>query len=256
MNIFVTSDIHSFFMPFKKALDEKGFEPNNSEHLLVICGDLFDRGDESNELLEFINSLTNVVLIRGNHEDLIEEVWGRGYCESHDRSNGTQKTINDIFYKNSNVEPYTPLKVSEKLLSPVLNKMVDYFETEHYIFCHSWIPRKVEYTGKTRAWYSCDVTHKYMPDWREANDIEWMEARWPNPFKLAKEGFNQTGKTIVFGHWHTSWPRYNYDGMPEFSGAADFSPYYGDGFIGLDACTAYTKKCNVIVLEDNLLPEE
>ena len=33
---FVTSDIHSFYTPLKKALDEAGFDPNNKEHLTIF----------------------------------------------------------------------------------------------------------------------------------------------------------------------------------------------------------------------------
>ena len=36
---FVTSDIHSFMNPLKRALDEKGFDPTNKDHWLVVCGD-------------------------------------------------------------------------------------------------------------------------------------------------------------------------------------------------------------------------
>ena len=34
---FVTSDIHSFMNPLKRALDEKGFDPTNKDHWLVVC---------------------------------------------------------------------------------------------------------------------------------------------------------------------------------------------------------------------------
>ena len=46
------------------------------------------------------------------------------------------------------------------------------------------------------------------------------------------------------------------DGSPEFGEGADFSPYYGDGVIAIDACTAYSGNVNVLVLEDDLLDEE
>jgi predicted phosphodiesterase len=53
MKIFACSDLHSYWTPFKKALAEKGFEPDNPNHLLICCGDIFDRGAESNEILDF-----------------------------------------------------------------------------------------------------------------------------------------------------------------------------------------------------------
>ena len=64
---FVGSDIHSFYTPFIKELNKKGFDLNNEEHILIICGDLFDRGSESLKLYEFIKSLPKErrILIRG-----------------------------------------------------------------------------------------------------------------------------------------------------------------------------------------------
>jgi len=41
MKIFVASDIHSYFSIFKKALDDAGYDYENKDHLLVICGDCF-----------------------------------------------------------------------------------------------------------------------------------------------------------------------------------------------------------------------
>jgi hypothetical protein len=59
---------------------------------------------------------------------------------------------------------------------------------------------------------------------------------------------------VVFGHWHcsTGWARA--EGFSEFGPDAKFEPYYGDGFIIIDACTAHSGKCNVVVLEDEFLP--
>jgi serine/threonine protein phosphatase 1 len=250
VKLFVTADIHSFFTPFKEALDIAGFAPDNPEHLLVVLGDCFDRGSESVEVFKYLDSLTNVILIRGNHEDLLEDIWQRGGCLSHDRSNGTLRTVNDIFYKHTDFAPYTPIKVSEKVLQPFINKFVNYYETANYIFVHSWIPCKVFYSGyeEPKPWYLNNKTYEYMPNWREASEIDWSEARWGNPFKMAATGLNKTGKTVVFGHWGT------YENRPaDYDGEDLFDPFYGDGFIGLDATTALSGQVNVIVLEDELL---
>ena len=63
----VSSDIHSFYTPRIKELNKTGFDLNNEEHILIICGDLFDRGSESLKLYEFIKSLPKErrILIRG-----------------------------------------------------------------------------------------------------------------------------------------------------------------------------------------------
>ena len=245
MKIFACSDLHSFFTPFKKALDAKGFEPSNKDHLLVVCGDCLDRGSETNEVVEFLSSLTNVVLVKGNHEVLMEAIWERGGYLSYDKHNGTARSVQDIFYKNVNMEPYTPIRVSEKVLRPFFDKMVNYFETKSYIFCHSFLPLKYDATKKFAEYGGPTL---YKEDWREATDAEWEDAMWGNPFKLAEAGLNKTGKTLVFGHWGT------YETRPAaYEGEDLFSPVFGHGYIGLDATTALSGEVNVIVLEDELL---
>ena len=251
------SDIHSYWEPFKKALDNAGFIPNYSEHLLIVLGDVFDRGPGTIQVYNFLNSLANVVLIRGNHEDLLEEMLARGYGEKHDIANGTVWTTCQLADATGikTKSTYEVCKAAEDYVKPFLAKFVNYYESANFIFCHSWIPCKVHYygNGESKPWYLNNKTYVYLPDWREANEVEWEEARWGNPFKMAEAGLNKTGKTIVFGHFHSSWPRANYEGKPEFGEGADFSPYFGDRYISLDACTAVSNMCNVIVLEDTLL---
>ena len=67
----------------------------------------------------------------------------------------------------------------------------------------------------------------------------------------ARAGVIEDDKTIICGHWHCSYGHSNFEGRgSEFGEDADFSPYYGKGIIALDACTARSKKVNVIVVED------
>lgn len=254
MKIFAVSDIHSFFTIFHDELKKKGFEENNPNHLLIICGDCFDRGRETVELLEYLNKLDNKVIVKGNHESLIEEVWRRGGCRGHDLNNGTMTTIQDVFYKYSNIEPYEPIKVSEKILKPFIDKMVPYFETRNYVFVHGWIPMKYD-TSKPFAEYS-DPT-LFDENWR---DGDWEQAAWFNGIKQANSGIIIPDKTIVCGHWHCSWGWHlksikTDHWISQFDDNARWDPYVADGIIAIDRCTAHTNECNVLVLEDELLDE-
>lgn len=50
----------------------------------------------------------------------------------------------------------------------------------------------------------------------------------------------------------TSFRHSRYEGKgAEFGAGEDFSPYYADGIIALDACTGHSKMVNCIVLEDD-----
>ena len=63
----------------------------------------------------------------------------------------------------------------------------------------------------------------------------------------------QCPQTIVCGHWHCSYGHHIVDGTPEFGDGANFNPFYADGIIAIDACTAASHKVNVVVLEDEFL---
>ena len=88
---------------------------------------------------------------------------------------------------------------------------------------------------------------------KEMDTFLSMESeRLCNPFDMAAKGFNQTKKTLVFGHWHCSTGWAQAEGRSEFGKNAKFNPFYGDGFIAIDSCVAHSKKVNVLVIEDNL----
>jgi serine/threonine protein phosphatase 1 len=241
---FVCSDIHSYFTPLKKALYEKGFDPSNENHWLIVCGDCFDRGDESEEVLHFLMSLERKILVKGNHDILLDDCCMREYPEWHDASNGTKKTIQDLGgagYGRSFAE--CCCRTWDKL-ARYRELLVNYFETKNHIFVHSWIPLSKQ-----------DYIPVYNPDWRNANQNEWDDAMWGNPFAFAEYGFNKTGKTIVFGHWHCSTGWAKAEDRSEFGEDAKFESYYGDNFIAIDRCTAHTGEVNVIVIEDEFLEE-
>lgn len=250
---FVTSDIHSGYTQLKKALDEKGFDPNNETHWLVVCGDCFDRLGESKELLKYLMSLKRKILVKGNHDLLLEELCIRGFPYSHDKSNGTVRTVQDISSKYSLREFQEACDITYNKLGRYRELLVNYFETKNYIFVHSWIPTNVKFEGDSKPWYQQGKTLTWMEDWRNANEVEWEEAMWGNPFVRAEQDLNKTGKIIVFGHFHTSYQWAKDGKCSEFGEDAIFESYYGKNYIGIDACTAYTNRVNVIVIEDEFV---
>ena len=233
MTFFVVSDIHSFYTPFITALQEAGYEENNPNHHLIVCGDYFDRGNESVKVLEYFTVNKNCTLIRGNHEILLKEAINRGVCLYHDYHNGTALTISDL----------TESKLLDKVLE-FIDSTINYFETKNYIFVHSWIP-----LAKNYAYYS---------NWRKASNKSWKTAMWENPFLNALNNLNKTNKTIVFGHWHTSWYRYYLNPTKGEWDKNNFDIIENKDkkIIGIDGCIAYTHKCNVLVIEDEFLDKK
>ena len=262
---FVCSDIHSFYTPFKKALDEKGFDPNNEDHWLIVCGDCFDRGPDSELLLEFLMQLERKILVKGNHDILLEELCMREFPYSYDRSNGTVATIQDIGDMGMGYPFDECCQRTWNKTAAYRSLLVNYFETQNYIFVHSWIPTNVIYDETTsKPWGQVGKTYTYMEDWRNADDSEWEAAMWGNPFKLAQQDLNKTGKTIVFGHWHCSTGHSmlhevkisefeTESTISEFEDDAIWEPCYFKNTIAIDRCTAHTGEVNVLVIEDEFM---
>lgn len=257
MKYYVTADVHAYFTELNTALRRCGYFEDTEPHKLIICGDLYDRGTEALQLQEFLLELLakdEVILIRGNHEDLalnLLHTWNQSsYLQRHHNLNGTVDTVcqltgfsaRDVFTKPAEVgraflqNPY---------IQTIIPAMVNYFETDRYIFTHGWIPCTPISIGSDQREYVPIVA------WRNAGAEQWDKARWINGMEAAHSGITEAGKTIVCGHWHCSFghSHYNHDGG-EFDNEPNFSPYYGDGIIALDACTALSGKVNCIVVED------
>lgn len=283
MKYFVVSDVHGFFTPLKKALDEKGFDPNNPEHFFISCGDLFDRGKENLECLNFVMSLPKErrVFIRGNHEELLYElISGLRYPESCDKSNGTIDTIKQLLKQpklsNGQVcERMRSLLHNSKLME-YFSELRDYYQVNDYIFVHGWVPLDIEVTSKTVTFDDGSETlsetkpEKYKVTYKlnSASKDEWDAKRWACGFNcwksidnLKKSGLDVDceNKTIVCGHWHTSYAhsKFHNDGREfphckeNWREECNFGPFVDEGIIGLDACTAFTNMVNVVVLDGN-----
>ena len=93
MKIFVVADVHGFYDEMRYALDQAGFNPEDDNHLLISLGDIVDRGPKPVEVLEYLMGLKNKILVKGNHEDLAEEMMRTGEFHGHDVSNGTFDTF-------------------------------------------------------------------------------------------------------------------------------------------------------------------
>lgn len=256
MRYYVTSDVHGFFSELKSALAEKGFFEDTEPHKLIICGDIYDRGSEALQLQEFILDLIakdEIILIKGNHEDLTLELlnnWNNGsFMHRHHFSNGTIDTVCQLTETPLRQFLTEPDEVCKKIsnnpfITKIIPSMVDFYETEHYIFTHGWIPCTILNNDSTKTYLS-------LENWRKANKQIWDSARWVNGMEAAHNGIIEKDKTIVCGHWHCSFGHSNYeDDGGEFDNNPNFSPYYRKGIIALDAATSFSKTINFIVIED------
>lgn len=252
MRYYVAADPHGFYTPLHQALTEAGFFSDPLPHKLILCGDLMDRGQEAVQMQEFLLELLRkdqVILIRGNHEDLAEDLLYNWYQDSFlarpHRVNGTIDTVLQLTNMQSVDFQYNSDRIARRFASTpymrrILPETVDYYETEHYIFVHGWIPSEENEAGFSP-----------IPQWRQADRDLWCHARWCNGMAMAHGGATIPGKTIVCGHYRCSYGHARYEGKgSEFDSDADHSPYYAPGIIALDACTVLSGRVNCIVLED------
>lgn len=233
--LFVVSDVHGHYTLLKEALDQAGFDKHRPDHLLICCGDYFDRGDENMEVLRFFDGLPRKVLIRGNHEDLLLKLLYTGKLQPHHYINGTMSTLRNIFGKYS-VDPVDDTidfsgrtRITDRLCA-FIEETVDYYETDHHVFVHGWFPEQA-LTPENR---------------KKAGGEAWAKARWLKWHEQYHGHRPLADKTLVCGHIPTFYA-HTLDPDRE-KGCADI--FYGNGIIAIDAGTADTKQINVLVLEE------
>lgn len=252
---FVMSDIHSFYDEMITALDLKGFDEDNPDHILVVCGDLFDRGPDAVKVFNYATKLaaeSRLIYVYGNHEELLQDcvrqIRNKRGISRHHFTNGTFDTVVQITGMNK-YDLYGGLfdsnEFKEKIM-PLLEFIADYSvdvaEIGDYVCVHGWIP--------------CDPFSGGVPENWDTEDADWDAARWYNGMSAWHRGAKLPGKTIICGHWHTSWGHSHlHQDRKEFpqknreDWQKSFEIFKDEGIVAIDACTAYSGFCNCYVIE-------
>ena len=261
MSLFTVSDIHGYFTPLEEALRKNGFFKDKKNKLLVL-GDALDRGQEAQKVVGFLLQLHRegrLVYIKGNHEDLFinclqacsrGEIFEIASGMSHHYRNGTFDTLLQLSEMTAQEAVSFPNELVRRIMrssyyQELLPFCVNYFETDTHVFCHGFVPTHTQ-------GFKPFLDYIYNPDWRNANEEEWYKARWLNPMELVcKNKIAIENKVAVTGHFHASWghSRVNHS-CSEWGSDAIFTPFYADGIIAIDACTAYTNTVNCVVFEE------
>ena len=250
---FVVSDIHSFYDELMVALTNQNFDKNNPDHVLICCGDLFDRGKQTTQLYNFCRELGDrFIYIKGNHEYLLDDCVYEMRCgkhpSSHHCSNGTVQTILNLVgmeYNSPWFIPYIPSNTFTDIIDPFLewihSKTIDYFQLGKYVFCHGWIPR-----GK-----------KFYEEFSKITPEEKEDASWKNGMSEWKKGETPPDTIVVCGHFHCSWgwshirqQRKEYPQKNQKDWLKSFEPFIDNGIMAIDACTAYTGVVNCVVIDE------
>lgn len=240
MRIVAVSDIHGHFQALLTALKEAGFVPNASDHLLVVCGDCFDCGHENMKVFRFLNELENKIIVRGNHEDLLQEVLMGKKLDDSDFHNGTDMTMYEFVQKDNGdfMNSDEVAEARDNLYLPFLNSTVNYFETRNYIFVHGWLPYDYDEKGKP-----------VLVDYKTANEDQWYEAEWTSWRAAIINNLLFNGsKILICGHLATQEAcESDKSRQPK-----DSSVYYSDNFIAIDAHVMSSDRINALVINDEL----
>lgn len=244
MRYFIVADVHGFYDEMVSALNNAGFDRNNENHIFISLGDAFDRGPCPDRVLEFMLGLNSDrrIFILGNHERLMEEAIARGNFAWNDYHNGTVETVKVLTGEESS-EVGLQMMRTNPLYNEYLHSCRCYFETQHGIFVHGWIPH---------------FRYEYWDRWRDATFEEWCDALWHNGMECWAEGVRESDRTIFCGHWHTSWARVHIDHDPEAEewprhDPDMFLPWENDGIVALDSCAAWSRFVNCYVFDDEPL---
>ncbi len=233
--LFVVTDIHGHYTLLKEALDRAGFDPAQEDHVLLCCGDYFDRGNENVEVMRFFERLPRKILLRGNHEDMLLKLLQTGKLQRHHYMNGTLATLQSFFGKYA-IDPsddsidFSGKTSTVNRLLDFISETVDYYETERYVFVHGWLPENVSTQAQRQ--------NATKEDWEKARWVKWTEkydGRRPLPEKI-----------LICGHLPTFFAN-KFDPLRSKDDAGIFR---GSGLIALDAGTFDSHQVNVLVLED------
>ena len=275
---FIFSDLHARNLSlFKKRLKESGFEEDNSNHILVSLGDLFDRGDDSYNILLFINSYlknNRAIVLWGNHETMLASFLYSSFknFSSVLFSNGTINTIDSflrgilkdeyektfkkdsslaqsykLFYKTgiliNNEKLYTLLMEirHNKELIYYFNHLLPYYViNDKFLICHSGLTLKKDYKEYSDEWNRFDFN---VEDYINKTMIEKEVWGLIIPiFNLKKDEnipFNKFNyEKVIHGHLN----------VHHFNSDDPFNIYFGKDNIDLDS----PYYINILVInEDN-----
>lgn len=256
MRYIFVSDIHGNLDKLQIALKEAHFKPHKDT--LVSLGDPFDRGTQNLEVLKFLMSLPNRILVAGNHDLRLKYILlGADGFNRYDHMNGLDETLYDLcnhdkiygsgalIYALKNSAKY---RDNYRLLRRYFDECVYGLEWKDLIAVHGWIPTIEVQEGNK-------VYRVFDPQWRTAGDYEWYDATWADTKEYIKRNLFPE-KRMVIGHWHA----YDLSVMYQGNTVTAYETTTNDAFetkefIAIDGCTAAPDgKVNTYIYESKEKP--
>lgn len=197
MRYIFISDVHGEYKKMLSALAAAKFCA--STDTLVTLGDLFDRGPQSKEVLEYVMRLPYHICIWGNHDCRLKNLLLNYDTDNrYDIQNGLLETLQSFcgnLHLNSIWVGTTMLQEQPicKLLWQYFDECKKAIEFSDLIGVHGWIPFHQKLSG---GGYTFDG------NWRNAPKYIWEEdAYWADTPRLIRNKIFPD-KDMIVGHWH------------------------------------------------------
>ena len=257
--IFV-SDVHGRFDKLTKALAGVNF--NKDTDTLVVLGDSFDRGDQSLEVLKYIMSCPNRILIWGNHDFRLRELVLGKAVDTCDYSNGVLETMQSFCPDHKKVQSIDMLihimqsnsayEDTYRLLWRYFSECVWAAEWADLIATHGWLPH--ERIAVYERGSEPEMKAFLNPNWRSASRDAWYDASWAHT-EMCCHYECYPDKPLIVGHWHAWRLHLLFNNMPYHT--APFTTCIGAGgkLIAIDGCSnAAEGVVNTWIKTDNREP--
>ena len=284
--LFVVSDIHGGYNYLIESLKQVNYDENDSNSILICCGDMFDRLEQSKEVYTYLKGLSDkgkAICLRGNHETFLIDFLEGKDCSFNFMHNGFNKTLDSFLSEQDSWKHFIEIisdqnknkKDKIKLYGSRVSTIIDEFnsipsEITFNIFQEyarekinkefpellSWLKSRLYYCETENYIFTHGAIDGLCEDWH--NPIytpydfwsPWEYLTWDDG-NFYKQDIINTNKTVVVGHFHTDAIRERFH-IP-ISGNNSILISEDKRKIFIDTCTVITHKVNVLILEDDLI---
>ena len=161
MSTYIISDIHGCNTLFRKALKKISLKKSD---VLIILGDLIDRGNDSKGVLDTVFLLKehnfNIICITGNHEQMLIDSYEDISTKINWLKNGGKETLKSFLV--SEIERI-PLKYLE-----LIKSFNSYYTLDNYIFVHAGLNMMIDNP------FSDIKSLLWLRDWEKVYNQKWL----------------------------------------------------------------------------------
>lgn len=235
MKYFVISDIHSHYDQMIDALEKNGYSKDNENHHLLVIGDVFDRGEQAVDVLEYLYRLAcekKATIIVGNHDLFLlkfleGDILSAYFNIEHNGFGKTLESLSGRSIEDADLEEIRRCIIQNyPYLSSWIASWPYYLEIDKYVFVHGGIE------GDNPNWKTT----------QEKYDLVWShEDTQPD----------LPGKIVVAGHTRIPTVRYKtndykalFNEHPEV-----FDILYLENKILIDRFVEVSNEINVLILD-------